>query len=74
MERFKVGDLVSVNIHNAQVTLTHLGTIEHVPNATGDSWLIRDNGSGQLLAISEGCTISSVSGARPSKLPPLETK
>jgi hypothetical protein len=56
----KVGDCVAVNFNNAQITLSHCAVVEHIPVATGDSWVFRDDNTGQLHYVSEGCTISKI--------------
>lgn len=58
-EGIKVGDVVSVNFNNAQITLCHTAIVKYVPCATGDSWVFEDNNTGQIHYVSEGCTIST---------------
>jgi hypothetical protein len=54
------GDHVSVNFNNAQFTLCSRAIVEHVPVATGDSWIFTDNDTNQVHYVSEGCTISKL--------------
>lgn len=56
--QIKVGDVVSVNFNNAQVTLSRAATVIASPCAIGDSWIFRDNETGFIHHVSEGCTIS----------------
>lgn len=56
----KVGDCVSVNFNNAQITLCHTAVVEYIPVSTGDSWVFRDNDTNQIHYVSEGCTISKI--------------
>ena len=51
-------DIVGVNFHNAAYTLTKNGEVLGLPQATGDSWRIRDLDTGLIHYISEGCTIT----------------
>lgn len=57
--RLEIGDIVNVNINNAQITVLSKAEILHIPCATGDSWIFKnvddDNSS---IYISEGCTIT----------------
>ena len=52
------GDIVQVNFYNAQVTLSHAARVEHIPQATGDSWIFFDMNTLQEHYVSEGCTVS----------------
>lgn len=56
LDEINDGDQVVVNFNNAKLTLCH-GTVIHIPVATGDSWIIRED-DGTLHYISEGCTIT----------------
>ncbi len=56
----KVGDCVSVNFNDARLTLCHRAVVEHIPVATGDSWVFKDNDTNQIHYVSEGCTISKI--------------
>jgi hypothetical protein len=58
MEWIKEGDRVKVGFNGAQITLCHDATVLHVPQATGDSWVIKDNCTQQEHYVSEGCTIT----------------
>ena len=51
------GDIVEVNFHNSQYTLTHKGEVIYIPVATGDSWIIKCLVTGDVHHISEGCSI-----------------
>lgn len=53
-----IGDIVSVNINNAQMTLSHKAKVIYAPCATGDSWIFKDLDTGDLHYVSEGCTIT----------------
>ena len=56
----KIGDYVSVNFNNAQLTLCHIARVKYIPVATGDSWIFEDKATGTIHYVSEGCTISKV--------------
>ena len=58
MRLIKEGDIVFVNFNNAQVTLTERAEVVNIPQATGDSWYFKDCLSGEVNAVSEGCTIT----------------
>jgi len=58
MDRIQEGDTVSVNFNNAKVTLTSSARVEHVPCATGDSWIFIDIETGKVHHVSEGCTVT----------------
>ena len=58
--RIDVGDFVSVNFHTSRTTLSHRATVLSKPCATGDSWIFKDEESGQIHYVSEGCTISKL--------------
>ena len=54
----KIGDLVSVNFNNAQLTLSHEAEVLYIPNATGDSWIFRCIRDDKLHYVNEPCTIT----------------
>lgn len=56
-DKIKVGDTVAVNFHCSQSTLSHAAEVLHVPSATGESWVFKDQ-RGAIHYVSEGCTIS----------------
>ena len=60
MDKIEVGDTVSVNFHGAQMTLCPLAKVLYLPAATGDSWHFRDVSTGEIHAISEGCTVTLI--------------
>lgn len=62
--RIEVGDMVIVNINGAGMTLIDRARVEHVPCATGDSWIFKDVLAGGLYYVSEGCTIRLLEKAR----------
>ena len=54
----KNGDIVSVNFHGGQNTLTRKAEVKHIPCATGDSWIFHDLNTGETHYVSEGCTVT----------------
>ena len=56
----KEGDLVSVNFHNSNFTLSAYATVLSKPCATGDSWVFKDNHTQEIHYVSEGCTITKI--------------
>jgi hypothetical protein len=59
----ETGDTVSVSFVGAQFTLCKSAKVLHIPCATGDGWHFKDNDSGQIFAVSEGCTIELLNKA-----------
>lgn len=57
-DRIKEGDVVTVNFNNIQMTLCRAAIVVACPMAAGDSWIFRDNETGYIHYVSEGCTIS----------------
>lgn len=57
-DTIKEGDIVSVDFHNSQLTLCCKATVLSMPCATGDSWIFKDEDSGRIYYVSEGCTVS----------------
>lgn len=51
------GDTVRVDFNNAQVTLCYSATVLYKPQATGDSWIFKDDETGFVHHVSEGCTV-----------------
>lgn len=56
----KVGDCVAVNFNSSMITLCATAVVEYIPVATGDSWVFKDDNTGQIHYVSEGCTISKI--------------
>ena len=56
--KIKEGDTVSVHFNNSQVTLSYKAELIHIPIATGDSWIFKDEETGFVHYVSEGCTVS----------------
>lgn len=56
--KIREGDLVSVNFNNSRSTLSHEAVVNHVPKATGDSWVFTDLNNGSVHYVSEGCTVT----------------
>ena len=54
------GDVVSVSFHNTKFTLCSRAVVQHVPTATGDSWIFRDLETNQLHYVSERCTVTLI--------------
>ena len=54
----KAGDIVSVHFNNSRITLCENARVDHVPCATGDSWLFTDIDTENEHCVSEGCTIT----------------
>ena len=61
-DRIKEGDIVSVSFHSQKFTLLNRAEILHIANATGDSWQFREQSTGRIYYISEGCTIRKIKG------------
>lgn len=57
-DAIEVGDLVRVDINGAQTTVSHAATVLYIPQAAGDSWHFRCNETGDLIYVSESCTIT----------------
>ena len=58
--KIKTGDKVSVRFYGAGLYLSHDADVISVPVATGDSWVFKDNRSGRVHYVSEGCTITKI--------------
>ena len=52
------GDTVSVDFHGSQFTLCARAQLLQIPQATGDSWVVRDLKTNAIHYVSEGCTIT----------------
>jgi hypothetical protein len=52
------GDRVQVDFNNSQFTLGTSLLVDHVPTATGDSWVFIDPQKEEIYYVSEGCTIT----------------
>jgi hypothetical protein len=59
-DQISIGDFVRVDFHNANYTLTTRSEVLYTPNATGDSWRLRDVPTGLIRYVSEGCTITKL--------------
>jgi hypothetical protein len=64
-DRIKEGDLVHVDINQAQITLCHEAEVLHMPNRAGDSLVFKELRKGPkgvvetfIHYVSEGCTVS----------------
>lgn len=68
--RIEVGDIVSVDFNGSQFTLCSKARVEHMPQATGDSWVFTNLHSGAVHHVSEGCTITRLADRRPDQEPP----
>jgi hypothetical protein len=66
-ERLEIGDTVQVMFNNSQFTLSLKATLLRFPDATGDSWVFRDEETGWLHYVSEGCTVSGNPAAQLSR-------
>ena len=60
MSKIKVGDVVKVDFHNAQITLSHKAEVIYMPCQTGDSWVFEDLNNGTIYYVSEGCTLTKL--------------
>lgn len=58
--KIEIGDIVSVNFNNSQLTLCHRAEVKYMPTATGDSWIFYDLDKHLLHYVSEGCTITLI--------------
>ena len=56
-EKIEIGDIVQVDFNCSQHTLCHRATVLYVPCAVGDSWIFKDNDTGDICYVSEGCTL-----------------
>jgi hypothetical protein len=56
-DKIEVGDTVSVNCSAAQLSITRAAKVLRIPQGPGDSWGFRDLRTGDLLYVSEGCTV-----------------
>jgi len=56
--QIRVGDTVAVNFNSAQVTLSDCATVLFTPSGPGDCWAFKDDATGYVHYVSEGCTIS----------------
>jgi len=56
----QLGDFVSVNFHNAQVTLSKRAEVLSLPYNPGESWVVKDVETKIIHYISEGCTITKL--------------
>lgn len=52
------GDVVQVNINCAQITISRAATVVACPRFAGDTWIFRDEETGYVHYVSEGCTVS----------------
>ena len=58
IDEIKIGDIVSVNFNNSQVTLCKSATVISKPCQPGDWWIFQDDNTSLLYYVSEGCTVS----------------
>ena len=56
--KIEEGDMVSVHFNNSRITLSYEAELIHMPIATGDSWIFKDEKTGFVHYVSEGCTVS----------------
>lgn len=57
MRTIRENDIVSVYFTSIQYALVKRGIVHHVPCNVGDSWHIEDLNTGDIIYISEGCTV-----------------
>ena len=57
-EQIQVNDIVCVNFNNSCYTLCSRATVLHMPCQVGDSWGFKDEATGQIHYVSEGCTVT----------------
>lgn len=58
--QIEVGDTVTVNFNGSMMTLCLSAVVDHVPVATGDSWIFTESSTGKVHYVSEGCTVTKV--------------
>lgn len=56
----KEKDTVSVNINCALMTLSPRALVLHIPRGTGDFWIFSCLNTGELIYVSEGCTVTKL--------------
>lgn len=56
----KKNDIVSVNFHNSQITLSENAKVLSVPMSPGESWIFEDLFQGLIHYVSEGCTVTKI--------------
>ena len=56
-DRINKGDIVNVNINNAQITLAHRAEVLWIPQEIGEDWIFKNLDNDNIIYISEGCTI-----------------
>ena len=66
-DRIEVSDIVHVDFNGAQFTLCHSAEVINIPQATGDSWIFKDNATGSMHYVSEGCTVTLLEKACQTK-------
>ena len=57
-DKIKEGDEVHVDFNGAQMTLCHYATVLSVPCTAIDLWIFKNNQTGEIHYVSEGCTIT----------------
>ena len=57
-DKIKTGDIVRVDFNGSQITLSFKAELLKIPIVTGDSWVFKDERTGFINYVSEGCTIS----------------
>ena len=60
--KIKIGDFVKVDFNAARFTLGFNLEVISMPQASGDSWIFKDNLTNEVHYISEGCTITKMVG------------
>ena len=60
LTEIEIGDKVSINFNNAQLTLCHEAEVLYKPYATGDSWHFKNLRTDELHYVTEGCTITLI--------------
>ena len=58
MNRIEKGDKVIVRFNGAQYTLIRYGTVLLAPSQAGEGWIVRDEETGDIHDITEGCTVT----------------
>ena len=54
------GDTVRVDFNNSQYTLCSSATVLFMPSCAGDCWGFKDNKTGDIHYVSEGCTVTKI--------------
>jgi len=59
-DRINIGDLVIVNFNNVQYCLSSRALVLYMPLEQGDCWIFKDQSTGTIYYVSEGCTITKL--------------